>query len=106
MNQEVLKMMLESTQVTILCANNGKEACGVVSDFKPDIILMDIQMPVMDGIAATETLREANFNKPIIALTANVMVEDIEHYKASGMDDHLPKPRDIDNLYQIIAKYI
>jgi len=106
MNRELLKMMLESTEVTLLCTNNGKEACEAVADFNPDIILMDIQMPIMDGITATENIRNANFNKPIIALTANVMTEDIEHYKASGMDDHLPKPLDMDDLYQMIANYI
>ena len=106
MNQEVLKMMLESTQAIVLCVNNGKEACEAVLDFKPDLILMDIQMPIMDGIAATETLRNTNFDKPIIALTANVMTEDIEHYKASGMNDHLAKPLDMDDLFQMITNYI
>jgi CheY-like chemotaxis protein len=72
---------------------------------KYKLILMDIQMPVMDGLTATKKIREIDKNIPIIALSANAMSEDVANTKNVGMNDYLVKPIDIDKLYAILKKY-
>ncbi|MFT5768668.1 MAG: signal transduction histidine kinase/ActR/RegA family two-component response regulator [Lysobacterales bacterium] len=103
-NQKIISAMLEPTHAILRCVNNGKEAVDVAFEFDPDIVLMDIQMPEMDGVSASISLRNRQFNKPIIAFTANIMKGDIEHYLENGMDDHIPKPIDINLLYRTIAQ--
>jgi signal transduction histidine kinase/ActR/RegA family two-component response regulator len=103
-NQKIICAMLEPTQAISCCVNNGKEAVKIAFEFSPDLVLMDIQMPEMDGITASIELRNRKFSKPIIAFTANVMKGDIEHYKKSGMNDHIPKPIDINLLYRTIEQ--
>jgi CheY-like chemotaxis protein len=88
------------------CVNNGREAVDLAFDFTPDIVLMDIQMPEMDGVTASIELRNKQFNKPIIAFTANVMKGDVEHYLANGMNDFIPKPVDMNLLYRTISKFL
>jgi PAS domain S-box-containing protein len=92
-NQKVLKLILTSMGHTITIAQNGKEA---VENFNPDdfdLVLMDIQMPVMDGIQATQKLRELNkVLPPIVGLSANAFEGDREKYMAQGLDEYLIKP--------------
>jgi len=104
-NQRIICAMLEPTNAISRCVNNGKEAVDATFEFEPDIVLMDIQMPEMDGITASLKLRNKQFNKPIIAFTANVMKGDIEHYLESGMNDYIPKPIDINLLYRTITQF-
>ncbi|NQZ21486.1 MAG: response regulator [Colwellia sp.] len=104
-NQKIICAMLEPTHATSRCVNNGKVAVDVAFEFEPDIVLMDIQMPEMDGITASIELRNKQFNKPIIAFTANVMKGDIEHYLENGMNDYIPKPIDINQLYRTIGQF-
>ncbi len=104
-NQKIICAMLEPTHATSRCVKNGKEAIDVVFEFEPDIVLMDIQMPVMDGVTASIELRNKQFNKPIIAFTANVMKGDIEHYLENGMNGYIPKPIDINLLYRTIDQF-
>jgi signal transduction histidine kinase/ActR/RegA family two-component response regulator len=104
-NQKIISAMLEPTHAILRCVNNGKEAVDLASEFEPDIVLMDIQMPEMDGVTASIELRNKQFNKPIIAFTANVMKADIEHYLESGMNDYIPKPVDINLLYRTISQF-
>jgi len=73
---------------------------------KYELILMDLQMPIMGGIEATELIREKDKNIPIIALTANAMKEDIERTKKAGMNEHLNKPIEVEKLYATLLKYI
>ena len=96
--------MLKPTHALLQCVNNGREAVDLAFDFTPDIVLMDIQMPEMDGVTASIELRNKQFNKPIIAFTANVMKGDVEHYLANGMNNFIPKPVDMNLLYQTISK--
>ena len=98
--------MLKPTHAILHCVNNGREAVDLAFDFAPDIVLMDIQMPEMDGVTASIELRKKQFNKPIIAFTANVMKCDIEHYLANEMNDFIPKPVDMNLLYRTISKFL
>ena len=106
-NQLVAKLMLEKRGHKVKIANNGQEVLDIdESRFNElDIILMDISMPIMDGISATKTLRENGKKVPIIALTANVMKSDQLAYFEAGMDDFIAKPIIADELDKILAKY-
>jgi CheY-like chemotaxis protein len=107
-NQEIVVGLLENSGINIDIANNGKEA---VEKFKNNIdkyelILMDIQMPIMDGYEATSQIRTQNKDIPIIALSANAMQIDREKTKQAGMNEHLNKPIEVDKFYTALLKYI
>jgi len=105
-NQEIIIGLLEDSQIEIDVANNGQEAVEKFNKNNYELILMDIQMPIMDGYEATKKIRENDKNIPIIALTANAMKEDIEKTKKAQMNEHLNKPIDVEKLYQTLLKYI
>jgi len=111
-NREIVTALLEPTLIDIDCAENGLEVVRLFSETpdKYDVILMDVQMPEMDGYEATRRIRALNVPKaaeiPIIALTANVFREDIEQCEKAGMNDHLGKPIDFDELIAKLGKYI
>ena len=107
-NQMVLRAMLEPLEVELVLANNGVEALRAVTDTPFDLILMDIQMPVMDGLEAAREIRalEARQQRPqtpIVALTANAMRHQVESYHAAGMTGSIAKPIQIERLFEIIA---
>lgn len=94
-NAEVVKVMLESAGYQVAIATDGEKALKACIFEQYDLILMDMHMPVMDGITATIKLRtEMHFTQPIVALSANAFVEDREHCLAAGMNDFLAKPVD------------
>lgn len=105
-NQELIRMYIERTGAKVTLVENGQLAVetAMVEDF--DLILMDIQMPEMDGIEATQMLRAVGFSKPIIALTANVSKSDITQYLSSGFTSHLSKPIERNNFYQELASIL
>ena len=107
-NQQVVRELLESEGAIITIANNGQEAVDAVATASPgfDVVLMDLQMPVMDGFTATHNIRHVltKTNLPIVAMTANVMPSDREACFEVGMNDHVGKPFDIDHLIQILRK--
>ncbi len=105
-NQEIVSGLLETSGINIDIASNGQEAVDVFNKNKYELILMDLQMPIMGGIEATKIIREINTKIPIIALTANAMKEDIEETKLAGMNEHLNKPIDVEILYETLLKYI
>ena len=105
-NQEIIKGLLENSNLKLDIANNGKEGIEFFKKKDYALILMDIQMPVMDGYEASEIIRQKNKNIPIIALSANAMKEDIEKSKSHGMNTHLNKPIDVKKLYRIFLQYI
>jgi len=105
-NQEIILGLLEESGVEIDIANNGKEAISKFDTNKYELILMDLQLPIMSGIEASKIIRDKDKNIPIIALTANAMKEDIERTKKVGINEHLSKPIDISRLYAILIKYI
>ena len=93
---------------SIKVASNGKMALKVLDKFEIDLVLLDIQMPIMDGYEATKIIRSFN-NKnaqiPIIAMTANAFEEDRKHALQLGMNEHLAKPVDIEKLKDVLTKY-
>lgn len=105
-NQMVIIGLLEGLDLNIDIAENGKVAVDMFKSNRYELILMDLQMPIMDGYEATALIREIDKEIPIIALTANAMQEDIQKTLACGMNDHLSKPVDIEKLYATIVKYM
>jgi PAS domain S-box-containing protein len=104
-NQALIKRILKLAGADIVTANNGKEAVDMAKNEEFDIILMDIQMPVMDGYQATRALRSSGFTKPIIALTAHAMNEERKRSLESGFDDHITKPIDRKLLLKVLAHH-
>ncbi|TIH16545.1 sensor histidine kinase [Marinifilum sp. JC120] len=107
-NQQVAEQILEPTGIEIVSAPNGAEAVKMVQESGYDIVLMDIQMPEMDGYEATEIIRNALSMKdlPIIAMTAHAMRGDKEKCLASGMDDYIPKPIDKEQMFSTIRTHL
>jgi CheY-like chemotaxis protein/HPt (histidine-containing phosphotransfer) domain-containing protein len=97
--------MLLSYDITPDFAFNGEEAVEKAQEKSYDLIFMDINMPVMNGIDATAKLREANIKIPIVALTANALEGDKEHYLNQGMDEYISKPIDSIELDALLKKY-
>ncbi|MBN2895791.1 MAG: response regulator [Campylobacterales bacterium] len=106
-NQEVASMMLEQVGIDVTVAANGQEAIDrLFSDGAYyDLILMDLQMPVMGGYEATRLIRARNSVIPIIALTAAAMIEDRHKALEAGMNDHLGKPIESQELYRLLAQW-
>jgi CheY-like chemotaxis protein/nitrogen-specific signal transduction histidine kinase len=105
-NQEIIMGLLENSNLKLDIANNGKEGIDFFEKKSYALILMDIQMPVMDGYKASQIIRQKNKDIPIIALSANAMKEDMEKSKAHGMNTHLNKPIDVEKLYKVLLQYI
>ena len=105
-NQEVVKGLLDRVKIHHETAENGQRATELIETSSFDLVLMDIQMPVMDGYQATQKIREAGFNIPIIALSANAMTEDRKQSLKAGMNDHLAKPIKPQELYQTLLKWL
>jgi signal transduction histidine kinase/ligand-binding sensor domain-containing protein/DNA-binding response OmpR family regulator len=104
-NQVLISMIMEKLGYDYTMVNNGAEAVEKVMDQPFDLILMDSQMPVMDGLAATKAIRELAIQQPaIVALTANATQEDKELCKTIGMDDYLCKPIQLELLMQVLEK--
>ncbi len=106
-NQQVAQEFLSNAGVIVDIVNNGKEATVAAQNYKYDAILMDCQMPEMDGYEATRYIR-ANISKdtPIIAMTANAMTGDKEKCLDVGMNDYIPKPISDNNLYTVLSKWV
>ena len=107
-NQEIIVGLLETIGIEVDIANNGEEGVKLFESNlgKYELILMDLQMPIMDGYEATRIIRGMDKEIPIIALTANAMREDLEKTKSIGMNEHLNKPIDVEKLYATLFTYI
>jgi CheY-like chemotaxis protein len=107
-NQLVLCRTLEKLGHTTVVAWDGHEVLAMMRDKVFDLVLMDIQMPEMDGIEATRRIRAGegpwNAEIPIVAVTAHAMKGDRERLLEQGMNEYLPKPVDIDNLHEVIQR--
>ncbi|MBF0109977.1 MAG: response regulator [Magnetococcales bacterium] len=107
-NQQVARELLEHVGIEVVIAQNGAEAVALAEQGPFDAILMDVQMPVMDGYAATRLIRrqEINRQRPIIAMTANAMTGDREKCLDAGMNDHVAKPVMPRELYGALRQWI
>jgi CheY-like chemotaxis protein len=109
-NQKIVLLSLNKKVKNIDVANNGKEALDMFGKKKYDLILMDIQMPVMDGITSTKKMREIETTTedriPIIAITANALAGDRDHCLAAGADDYLSKPFQVEELLERIKSLL
>lgn len=103
-NQFLVHRVLTNNGAIVEAAKNGLEAFRKALNGDFDIVLMDIQMPEMDGYQATRSLREAGYKKPIIALTAHAMAEEKARTRAVGCDGHLTKPLDTKDLVETISR--
>lgn len=106
MNRQVLTELLEKTGVQVVEAVNGREAVQKIGAYPFDLVLMDIQMPEMDGFEASRRIRLQKPDIPIVATTAHVMAEEREKCLAAGINDHLSKPIDPELLYTVLEKWL
>ena len=112
LNREIAMEMLKLMNIDVTCACNGQEAVDIfMSDADElDLILMDVQMPVMNGYQSTESIRRSGHARaktiPIIAMTANAFHEDVVKAYESGMNGHLAKPVDYQQLFQTIKSFL
>ena len=111
-NAEILEMLLEANGASCTICSNGQEIVDAFASVKPgeyDMILMDVQMPVMDGLEAARRIRSGENPLgriiPILAMTANAFVEDMQKSREAGMDEHLSKPVDIAALEQTVKRF-
>ena len=111
-NAEILEMLLETKGASCTICSNGQEIVDAFASVKPgdyDMILMDVQMPVMDGLEATRRIRSGENPLgriiPILAMTANAFLEDMQKSREAGMDEHLSKPVDIAALEQTVKRF-
>jgi len=106
-NQLIIVKMLKAHNANLIIAEDGKECVKYFKEHSVDLIFMDIQMPEMDGIKATQAIRALPAGKtvPIIAMTANTLKQDIEHYLGIGMDGYLTKPFDKAKLNSLLNVY-
>lgn len=105
-NQVLIESMLAKTNANLTIVENGKLAVEQAATTDFDLILMDIHMPELDGIKAQQQIKQLNSDIPVVALTANVMVEDINLYLAQGFAEHVGKPIDINKLYGVLCRYL
>jgi CheY-like chemotaxis protein/HPt (histidine-containing phosphotransfer) domain-containing protein len=105
-NQRLIGALVEATGARLTIVDHGEAALEAALEGDHDLVLMDIQMPVMDGMTATRLLRAACYAGPVVALTANVMRADLEKYRKAGCTDALGKPIDRRRLYNVLARYL
>jgi CheY-like chemotaxis protein len=103
-NRQLIRLVLTKAGAKVEEAADGQEALDHIARQDYDLILMDMQMPVMDGYTATGRLRDSGVTVPIVALTANAMVEDEERCLKAGCSDFLAKPVNLDDLLRLVAK--
>ncbi len=106
MNQMLLSMLLENTHINLEFAKDGEIAVKMAQENHYNLILMDIQMPNMNGYEACTAIRTRDKEIPIIALSANVMQDDIQATLVVGMNDHIAKPIELDKLYACLITYL
>ncbi len=108
-NQKVILGLLKNTPIEVIVANNGLEALECLKKNNDiSLILMDLSMPVMDGYSATKNIKKMPKHKdiPIVALSANMMSEEMDKIIQVGMQEYLPKPFEMDKFYGLILRYL
>ncbi|MGD8940572.1 MAG: ATP-binding protein [Gammaproteobacteria bacterium] len=105
-NQRLIAWHIKRVGASVCIANDGQEAVELALTTDFDLILMDMQMPVMDGVQATMHLRKQGYAKPIVALTANAMQKDKDLCLQAGCDDFITKPMDMVEFYRVLRRYL
>jgi CheY-like chemotaxis protein len=109
-NQRLATRLLEKRGHRVTVANNGQEAIALLGHSSFDLVLMDVQMPLIDGLEATRTIRkqeeDTGIHQPIVALTAHAVKGDQERCEAAGMDGYLAKPIRSEELDAVLQKYM
>ena len=112
LNRELVETFLSSRGHRVVTAENGRQALDALAGQAFDVVLMDVQMPLMDGVTAVRRIRKGrrklavSRNLPVIALTAHAMQEDRERFLAAGMTDYIAKPIDLDHLLVVMARVL
>lgn len=104
-NQLLVKRLLSRQGADVEVADNGKVGVQKALDSEYDLVLMDIQMPIMDGYTATRELRAKGYTRPIVALTAHAISEERQRCLSAGCDSHLVKPIDSKLLIETVAEF-
>jgi two-component system cell cycle response regulator DivK len=105
LNIDLLVQLLEE-DYNLLVAKDGAEGVAITEKQQPDLVLMDISLPAMDGYEATRAIRKAFPSLPVIGLSAHAMQGDVEKARAAGCNDYLTKPVDEDLLYKKLEEYL
>jgi len=105
-NQELIKHFVEETGVEVVIVENGQEAVDYVNSHEVDLVLMDMRMPVMNGVEATKALRSQGFTLPIYALTAENNPAKLHEYVEAGCNHCLTKPIDVPELHRVIKENV
>ena len=107
-NRELAREVLTQAGLSVHEARNGLEALAALDGFRPDVVLMDVQMPLMDGLAAVKRIREDTRlqSLPVIAMTAHAMLGDRERFLAAGMSDYVAKPIEEAQLFRVLARWL
>jgi CheY-like chemotaxis protein len=107
-NRELLREMLEARNYRVAEARDGKEALAKIDEIKPDLVLLDINMPVLDGFAVIRRIREhPTFHRvPVLAVTAYAMKEDRERILNAGFNSYIAKPIDSAALFKELKKFV
>ncbi|WP_455222870.1 response regulator [Kaarinaea lacus] len=105
-NQKLISLHLHRSGVSVSVVDNGQEAVDVVMNHSFDLILMDMQMPLLNGVEATQKLRQAGYSTPIVMLTANTSQADRDICMEAGANDFLSKPIDFNQFFAVLQKYL
>lgn len=105
-NRELIARLLTHLGLNVFAVANGKEAVEACQNSRFDLVLLDIQMPVLDGIGALKQLKLSGFTQPIVAITANTMQHEVASYLEQGFSDHIKKPIEQDNFISTLKKYV
>ncbi|MBK9292267.1 MAG: response regulator [Bacteroidetes bacterium] len=104
-NFHLLNNMLKRSGITVLHASNGYTAIEIAREEQPDLVLMDIQLPELDGVGALRALRKEKYTKPIVAITAFALAGDAQYYLRQGFDSYLSKPLSLEKLYSLLQLF-
>ncbi len=104
--QNLTKKILSQQNYEVLTVKNGQEVLNAVNEHHFDLVLMDIHMPVMDGMECARQIRSGNNNMPIIAITGNANNYSMQDFNDAGINDYLPKPLNYDQMLNMVKKYI
>jgi CheY-like chemotaxis protein len=103
----VIRAMLQKLGIEATLVADGRKAVEAVAETPFDLVLMDCQMPVMDGFEATQIIRSGSGSRPVIvAVTANAMAGDAERCRAAGMDDYISKPISVRELRRVLSPWL